>query len=92
MSIHHGGLHDVNIDGNSRSWKSWWSRRERFSGLSRNLQSSRVVALTTLYAIFERPWPIVLKPYLKHALKINLKRLRILFSVLNIKIEEFGKR
>ena len=37
------------------------------------LRNSPVAALTTLYPIFESPWRIVLKPYLKHALKIKLK-------------------
>ena len=38
------------------------------SGTHRN---SPVVALTTLYPIFESPWCMVLKPNLKHALKIT---------------------
>ena len=37
------------------------------------LRNSPVTTLTTLYPIFESPWLMVLKPYLKHALKIDTK-------------------
>ena len=37
-----------------------------FPGILRN---SPVTALTELYPIFVSPWRMVLKPYLKHALK-----------------------
>ena len=39
--------------------------------LSVTTRNSLVTALTTLYPIFESPWRMVLKPYLKHALKMT---------------------
>ena len=41
--------------------------------LPRILRNSPGAALTTLYPNFESPWRMVLKPYLKHPLKIKLK-------------------
>ena len=39
--------------------------------LTGTLRNSTVVAFTTLYPIFESTWCMVLKPNLKHALKIT---------------------